>query len=238
MRRSRRLPYNRWLRKLGRYDESSNVSFIHPFDESEDSSIHTALRQSLVSTLFQRTTLDDPTSNWLNRTDKLLAASSQYFFPEFVHRSNGVLPALGYLIGWRSFADELRKLISVSEMNGLLMSAGLQHELSEQQAYTTAAFLGPAAGAFTLAFQIVQFIREDPCKLRQMWDSSPTRFILEFSRWAGAVSGFIADTSEDNTTFSPRYYSVMGANWDPTVFPNPDVFDPTRDLSQVLSRHA
>ena len=205
-----------------------------PFNASEDSSIHTALSHSLVATLFQRTTLDDPSSKWHNRTEKLIAAGNQYFLPEYVHRSNGMLAALGYLLSWRAFADEVRKLIPVSEMNRLLAAAGLDNELTETEAYTTAAFLGPSTGAVKLAFEIIEFIREDPCKLRPMWDKNPTRFVLEFSRWAGSVLGFIADTSGSNTTSTSRFYSIMAANWDPTVFPKPEVFDPTRDLSQVL----
>eukprot|EP00041_Stephanoeca_diplocostata_P017560 m.356136 g.356136 ORF g.356136 m.356136 type:complete len:1633 (+) comp20746_c0_seq2:97-4995(+) len=205
------------------------------FNASEDSSIYTALCRSLAGTLFQRTTLDDPNTNWNNRTYNLLAAGSQYFLPEYVHRSGGMLAASAYLLSWRAFADEVRKLIPVSEMSSLLSAAGLDTELTELEAYTTAAFLAPSSGAVQFAFDLIEFIREDPCKLRQIWDRNPTRFILEFSRWAGSVLGFIADTSDNNTASGSRFYSIMAANWDPTVFPNPHVFDPTRDLSQVLS---
>lgn len=156
-----------------------------------------------------------------------------YLNNEF-HRAHGYTLATSFMFARQSLARKMRKLFTDQQMQSFIDTAELTANLTLTEAFNVAASHLSVIPLFKTAFGIFKFIRRDPCKLAPLWEKSPARFILEYSRLYPAVTGFRASMN-DGSNQSSSYYSIAAANLDPNVFPDPLKFDPSRDLSKVVT---
>jgi hypothetical protein len=125
-------------------------------------------------------------------------------------------------------------------METILKDSGMDKFANLNDGFTMAGAPYFAGGPAKLAWNMIMLIRENPCKMVPLWEKSPTNFILEFARWLNVAGGFVADiTNGTDRNANSRYYSIIAANIDPAVFPEPLRFDPTRkNLHRTLSFNA
>eukprot|EP00984_Skeletonema_dohrnii_P009580 scaffold3660_cov129-Skeletonema_dohrnii-CCMP3373.AAC.14 len=162
-------------------------------------------------------------------------ASVAWFFPESWHRAQGYITGVAYAGLRQTLGRKLRdEFISLREVIEPLLPQ-FNVSASEYLAYDAlidALSAVPAANV-VLTRDIVKFIRQNPCQMLPLWNRSPERFIIEYTRAYPPFGGFATRSS---TSPMGLRYQIASANQDLEVFLNPSSFDPDRsDLDQVVT---
>eukprot|EP00984_Skeletonema_dohrnii_P007781 scaffold2870_cov151-Skeletonema_dohrnii-CCMP3373.AAC.3 len=163
-------------------------------------------------------------------------ASVAWFFPESWHRAQGYITGVAYAGLRQTLGRRLRdEFISLREVIEPLLP---QFNVSASDEYLAYDALIDALSAVPLPLviltrDIVKFIRQDPCQMLPLWNRSPERFIIEYTRAYPPFGGF---ATRSGTSSMGLRYQLASANRDPEVFLNPLSFNPDRsDLDQVVT---
>jgi len=178
------------------------------------------------------------TDDVIDEIRDLTKASFAWFFPESWHRAQGYLIGTSYVSLRQTLGRRLKdKLIPLQEQEAIkpllpLFNVSASDEYLAYDALIDALSAVPAA-AVSLTRGIVKFIRQDPCQMLPLWNRSPEKFIIEYSRLHTPVHSF---TTRSSTSSMGLSYQLASANRDPEVFLDPVSFNPDRsDLDQVVT---
>mmetsp|Transcript_4856 Transcript_4856/g.10294 ORF Transcript_4856/g.10294 Transcript_4856/m.10294 type:complete len:864 (-) Transcript_4856:124-2715(-) len=165
------------------------------------------------------------------RVKDLNQLASFWFGNERFHRAHGYLLATGLLKEMLTLADELELILNQTHLQAAVDGSQLRDVNPNRGVVDLIGPLSALLPSFTA--NLVLFVRGNPCDLLPLWEESPHRFVVEFSRYLAPASGFRARV---NGAAVHELFHIYSANHDPTVFPNPRHFDPTRqNLGEVLT---
>ena len=165
----------------------------------------------------------------------MLAVAPSWFASEDWHRSRGYVLATGYLARRRKLVRSLREIITEARMAAHINASGLDTSLEHGYEATADMLVAiPSALAHSLQ-RLAWFVRRAPCERLPQWEASPERFVIEWVRLHTPVWGFRSAPAGEPLPDHLDLYDIAAANRDPAVFSEPDTFDPSRDLSKVLS---
>ena len=166
---------------------------------------------------------------------RMLAVAPSWFASEDWHRSRGYVLATGYLARRRKLVRSLREIITEARMAAHINASGLDTSLEHGYEATADMLVAiPSALAHSLQ-RLAWFVRRAPCERLPQWEASPERFVIEWVRLHTPVWGFRSAPAGEPLPDHLDLYDIAAANRDPAVFSEPDTFDPSRDLSKVLS---
>lgn len=153
------------------------------------------------------------------------------FFPEGWHRAHQYIFASAFKQTRRRVGTKLVEVLG-ENVKSVFGRMGLSDDEKYMSSWLVSSLTSSAPVAMH-AFDIINFIRKDPCGRVPLWDQDPEKFVLESLRLQVGAN-MMADTGEGhmNLHFRP------GAHLDESVFIDPFKFDPTRDLSDGLMFNA
>ena len=158
------------------------------------------------------------TDDVIDEIRDLTKASFAWFFPESWHRAQGYLTGTAYVSLRQTLGRRLKdKFIPLQEAIKPflpLFNVSASDEYLAYDALIDALSAVPGA-TVRLTQGIVKFIRQDPCQMLPLWNRSPERFIIEYSRLHAQVRGFATRSS---TSSMGLRYQLASANLDPEVF--------------------
>ena len=173
-------------------------------------------------------------AGWEKRVAEYVSSAHLWSRNEAFHRTRGHTLAVLYKRRQRRLQEVLQALYSAADMAAILARLGLDALVPLPDAYFAAASPVVLFNMHKMGLDIFRRVRRDPCVFLPLWDRSPKRFMVEFSRLWPVESGF-----RSSINGSPEhFYSIAAANLDPAVFPAPLAFDPARDLGRVLAFNA
>eukprot|EP00808_Paulinella_micropora_P024539 g71515.t1 len=220
---------------------ATNPQWLRAGRNNEDDLMKGMLRLIFKSLLGDRMDRISEADQQVLLTEMEAAAflSVQATRPKKVHQKYGFLWSTAYLASIEQVVDKFKKIYPIEELRFTLQTQGLQELAREIEKlplefyrYLVREYIINSPVITLLTNQAKRMIQQEPCKMKRLWDLSPNNFVRELIRVYNTFQPTYVDPDDENRSI---LLDLPVANYDTSVFPHPDIFDPTRNLDNVIT---